>query len=203
MRWRCFNCETYNDSDFCEVCDNPKPRDPKSDLKRVKGATVGNKKKPISVSKIGIGIGPLLVLVFILFQLSKEGNEPSIHEPNSVQKSKTVQIRESEEIIKNFLVAENNRNIDEIMTFYSTNVGRYWNLINPSHEEIRKQYSLAWVKTHYATNGVIKYEKTGINSFIFSIEFTYHLKKSNIVKQDITKVYFRLSDGKITETYGL
>lgn len=106
-------------------------------------------------------------------------------------------------IINEFLIAEENRNFYQIQKFYSNNVKRYWNTINPSSLELKKQYENAWSNTKYAQNLVRNIFKVNEESYILHTKFRfYDLKKEKLRNID-SKVFFKFNnENKIVEIYG-
>lgn len=107
-------------------------------------------------------------------------------------------------IIRNFLIAEEERNFDKIKSFYSKNLKRYWNLVYPKTSELRKQYENAWSNSKYSQNLVQKIEKINYDTYVLKTKFKFFDTKKLVNKNIESKVLFRFdSNDKILETFGI
>jgi hypothetical protein len=106
-------------------------------------------------------------------------------------------------IINDFLIAEENRDINEILSFYSQNVNRYWSVNFPSRIELTQQYKKAWNYTENAQNLVQSIERVNINTCILKTNFRFFDKKRNQFRNIESKVKFEFDkENKIIATYG-
>ncbi|WAC02158.1 hypothetical protein N7U66_20685 [Lacinutrix neustonica] len=107
-------------------------------------------------------------------------------------------------IINDFLIAEENRNIENILSYYSNDTKRYWNIYNPSKTEIENQYRNAWKHTINAQNIVKSISKVSANTYILNTNFRFYDLKKQQYKSINSKVRFVFDDNnKIVETSGI
>lgn len=118
-----------------------------------------------------------------------------------LRKSKTTGINQ---IILDFLKAEENRNIDEILSFYSNNTKRYWNIYNPSKLEIANHYQNSWKHSKNAQNIVRSITKVNSNTYILNTSFRFFDKRTQEYKSYDSNVRFVFDrQNKIVETTGI
>ncbi len=107
-------------------------------------------------------------------------------------------------IINDFLIAEENRNIENILSYYSNDTKRYWNIYNPSKTEIENQYRNAWKHSINAQNIVKSISKVSANTYILNTNFRFYDLKKQQYKSINSKVRFVFDDNnKIVETSGI
>lgn len=107
-------------------------------------------------------------------------------------------------IINDFLIAEENRNMENILSFYSNETKRYWNINNPSKIEIENQYRNAWEYSNNAQNIVKNITKISNNTYILSTNFRFYDLKKQQYKSINSKVRFVFdNNNKIIETSGI
>lgn len=107
-------------------------------------------------------------------------------------------------IINDFLIAEENRNMENILSFYSNETKRYWNINNPSKIEIENQYRKAWEYSNNAQNIVKNITKISNNTYILSTNFRFYDLKKQQYKSINSKVRFVFdNNNKIIETSGI
>jgi len=106
-------------------------------------------------------------------------------------------------LISDFLVSEENRNIEDILSFYSENTKRYWNVDKPSKMEISEQYTKVWENSSNSQNIVKDIVKLSSDVYILTTNFKFYDKKDKEFKSLNTNVKFVFdSNDKIIETYG-
>jgi len=121
---------------------------------------------------------------------------------NAPEKPKEIQSHS--EIIKNLLIAEENRDFKKIYSHFSTNMSRYWDLDNPSYNNLKKRYEYIWGFTKNSKNYVEKIEKISDNTYDLYTKFEYYnLNKKNTFSTNSIIRYVFGSDRKIIKTYGL
>lgn len=107
-------------------------------------------------------------------------------------------------IINDFLIAEENRKLNEILSFYSENPERYWHIENPSKLEIANQYRNAWQYSKNSQNIVKDIIKINSNTYILNTNFRYYDLKRKEYKSINSKVRFTFdNNNKIIETSGI
>jgi hypothetical protein len=107
-------------------------------------------------------------------------------------------------IINDFLIAEENRNIENILSFYSNETNRYWNINNPSKIEIENQYRNAWEYSKNAQNIVKSITKISNDTYILNTNFRFYDLKKQQYKSIMSKVRFVFdNNNKIIETSGI
>lgn len=107
-------------------------------------------------------------------------------------------------IINDFLIAEENRNLNEILSFYSNNTERYWRIENPTKLEIANQYRNAWQYSKNAQNIVKDIIKINNNTYILDTNFRFYDLKKKEYKSINSKVRFTFDNkNKIIETSGI
>ena len=107
-------------------------------------------------------------------------------------------------IINDFLIAEENRDLNEILSFYSNNPERYWRIENPTKLEIANQYKNAWKYSKNAQNIVKDIIKINNNTYILNTKFRFYDLKKKKYKSINSKVKFTFDDkNKIIETSGI
>ena len=107
-------------------------------------------------------------------------------------------------IINDFLIAEENRNMENILSFYSNDTKRYWNITNPSKIGIANQYRNAWKSSTNTQNIVKSITKISSNAYVLSTNFRFYDLKKKQYKSINSKVRFVFdSNNKIIETSGI
>ena len=107
-------------------------------------------------------------------------------------------------IIADYVSMEDARNYTGISKYFSDNVLRYWDIRNPTLDEIYSKHQHQWNITTYSKNSIIDIEKTNDSTYILYTKFEYKVKKSNkIVIQNSRVKYVFDSNMKIIEIYGL
>lgn len=107
-------------------------------------------------------------------------------------------------IINDFLIAEENRNIDRILEYYSDYVGRYWDVKNINKMELANQYYNAWKYSKNAQNIVKNIIKINNNTYILNTQFRFYDIKKEKYKSLDSKVKFVFDgDNKIKKIYGI
>ena len=125
--------------------------------------------------------------------------------PNSYFGGKTTYVNaDYSEIIYNFVLAEENRNLNDISTYFSPSVSRYYGLNYPTRSEINKQYEIAWKATLYSSNEIVNIEQIDTYTYDMQTIFTFYNNKKLQEQTIYTTVRFVFDEqGKIIETYNL
>jgi hypothetical protein len=101
-------------------------------------------------------------------------------------------------IIRDFVQAENNRNIDLIMGSFSNNIERYYKVQNPSTSEVRSKYLQVWDRNTSSTNTVKSITKQSDGSYLLITDFNYKLNGENKQKSNCVVEYRLDENNKIT-----
>ena len=174
--------------------------------------------------------GSSILLIFVIvglifFNLEKESDSETIEDvpveslPQSESQNfenKVIEKKSEEEnidnliqfdatsIISNFLIAEDNRDFDQIYSFYSTDLKRYWAFKYPSYSKLKKEYTSSWNRTVYSKNTIQEIVK--INDFTFDVYIDFEFLQYNHENpKNVNSVLrFMLDDsGKIIELFGV
>jgi len=108
------------------------------------------------------------------------------------------------DIIKNFIAAEDRRDIRAINTYLSEHIERYWDILNPNYEEINDRYSQSWNKMGYSKNHIINITRQNETTFVLFTRFEFvrnGQQKVNIKDNRIVIVFD--NEKKIIEIYGI
>jgi WD40 repeat protein len=108
-----------------------------------------------------------------------------------------------EQIIRDFVQAEDDRDIFSLRSFFATDIKRYWNLSNPRISNIIDKYESSWKQSTYSANEITQIDPIGNNTFIILTKFTFQLQGQDQIKTKNSKVQLVFDeDGKIVEIYG-
>ncbi|HRI26731.1 MAG TPA: retropepsin-like aspartic protease [Chitinophagales bacterium] len=103
-----------------------------------------------------------------------------------------------------FIKAENERDINKIITHFASSVNRYYNTMNPTHTDLRNLYEASWRRSAYATNEIINIYPIDDYSYDVQVSFTFYLNSEQKEKTVNSKVRFVFDRwGKIVETYSV
>lgn len=123
--------------------------------------------------------------------------------PSSVSSRITDENRIFINKIRDFVNAERRRDFDEIKSYFSVNIKRYWNLHYPSEQELRNAYRYSWKITERSENYIVDIVK--INDYTYELHtvfmFTTRTGEQKSKRSKVKFVFDRY--GKILETYGL
>lgn len=107
------------------------------------------------------------------------------------------------DIIRSFVSAEDNGNLDEIFSFFSPNLYRYWSIYNPSYAQLANEYGRA-LSIPDRRNSIGNIERISDREYILHTTFSYYSEIENQRVSKNSRVKFVFDDnGKILETYGL
>lgn len=96
--------------------------------------------------------------------------------------------------IREFLRAEDSQSLDKIMSFYSGNIYRYWNIEDPNLYKIRNNYLRVWEKIKYPSNGIEDITQVSDQRFKVSGNYSYWSIKDQKTKTRWATTYFTLDD---------
>lgn len=106
--------------------------------------------------------------------------------------------------IRHLLNAEENRDMNGILSTFSTYMERYWDINYPTEDELINAYQKTWEITKDNKNTNIRIKKVSDNTFDVSNTYSYFSlkeQKSKTVNSTIRFIFDE--DNKIVNTYGL
>ena len=218
------NCQEFIDSFSIESF----KIDENSNSQKIEINTTKNEVKPKNTKRLIFGSSILLIVVvvgLIFMNLENESSSESIEEipveslPQSESQnvdSEVINNQPEEEnsensiqfdaasIISNFLQAEDNRDFDQIFSFYSTDLKRYWTFKYPSYSKLKKEYTSSWNRTIYSKNTIQDIVK--INDFTFDVNIDFEFLQYNHENSKNVNSVLRFvldQNGKISELFGV
>jgi hypothetical protein len=107
-------------------------------------------------------------------------------------------------IIQSMTEAEDSRDFDAIFSHFSPNIVRYWDINNPTYDDLKKRYEYSWRITSDSKNTILRIDKITDNTYdlISSFEYYSNKKQERITKESRVRFIFD-NNGKISEVYGL
>ncbi len=128
-------------------------------------------------------------------------NISKIEENKVVSSNNEIELDYSEKI-RMFINTEDERDFDEVYTYYSTNLKRYWSMKNPTYSKLKIQYEGAWNSTSYSKNHIDKIVKIDDNTYDLYTRFEYFRIKKGVTKTTESQLRFVFdTNGKISELY--
>lgn len=130
-------------------------------------------------------------------------------EQNTPKASSSVEISENyghdfSKSIRDFLKAEEERDFDKIFSFFSPNLSRYYNILNPTYSRLQKKYSIVWSITSNARNNILSIHKINDYTYDLITDFSYyHIRRHKDEKVKTTVRFLFDKYGKIIETYNI
>jgi hypothetical protein len=113
-------------------------------------------------------------------------------------------VADKSDIIRSFISAEDNGNIEEILSYFSPNVNRYWDLYNPTFNQLANAYQRAQSVSTDRRNTVDNIEMISDREYVLYTTFSYFSVKAQQQMSKPSRVKFVFDDNnKIVETYGL
>lgn len=107
--------------------------------------------------------------------------------------------------IKELLKAEDDRDFNTVVNYYDLdNIKRYWDIINPSFDDLSKAYYNSWKATENSSNKINSIKKEWERIYDVNLDFRfYHIKKKKWKTVNSTiRFVFGQSD-RIIEIYGI
>lgn len=109
-----------------------------------------------------------------------------------------------ENIIREFLRAEEQRDFDKIYSFLSPKFSRYYDINNPNYSNLKNRYEYLWGFVSNSKNYVQSIDK--INEYTYDLKTNYKYynerKKKEFSVNSTVRFLFD-SNGKVIETYGI
>jgi len=108
------------------------------------------------------------------------------------------------DIIRQFLQSEDEREFSKIYSFYADTIRRYWTINNPSYQDLKNQYELAWKATSSSKNTIQQINKVADEIYEVKLIFDYYhtRKQKQMSVQSTIRIYFN-ENGKVVEVYGI
>lgn len=105
-------------------------------------------------------------------------------------------------IIRSFVQSEDDRNFSNMQNYLSSSMRRYWNVNNPSRNQILNVLKQNWNSLSYSSNQINNINKVNDNMYEMNTTYTYTTNKTGTTKTTNNIVHFIFDDyGKITEVY--
>ena len=106
--------------------------------------------------------------------------------------------------IRGFVAAEDSRNFERMYSYFSDNLIRYWDLSNPTYNDLLNRYRYVWGKTSQSRNLITDIRKITDRTFDLYTEYEYYdrRRERTISKSSRVRYHFDGS-GKIDEVYGV
>jgi V8-like Glu-specific endopeptidase len=106
-----------------------------------------------------------------------------------------------DEVIRNYIRAEDNRDFGAIWSFYAPYPLQYWDLNNPTKEDIRNRYEHNWSVISSSSNEIQSIRKINAQTYDMNLLFSFTTQKgiSKTVNSSIRFVFD--NDGKITRCF--
>lgn len=106
--------------------------------------------------------------------------------------------------IRGFVGAEDSRNFDRLYSFFSDNLMRYWDLSNPTYDDLLNRYQYVWGKTSQSRNIITDIRKITDRTFDLYTEYEYYdLRRERTISKSSRVRYHFDGSGKIDEVYGV
>ena len=107
-------------------------------------------------------------------------------------------------VLTEFLAAEDNRDFDQIYSFFAQDMLRYWSFTNPTYGKLNKEYNASWNRSAYSKNNVLEIKKIDDLNYQVSIDFEFLQYNREDVSHVNSELRFVFDEnGKITEMYGI
>jgi serine/threonine protein kinase len=188
---------------------------------KVNTATV-NTEKPLEKSKgnltkqfFGVfGAVLLLAVLYFVFFNKEESNYLSDSDEDQEQQVDQNGAQGSNDadspafdaalVLTEFLAAEDNRDFDQIYSFFAQDMQRYWSFTNPSYGKLNKEYNASWNRSAYSKNNVLEIRRIDDLNYQVSIDFEFLQYNREDVSHVNSELRFVFDEnGKITEMYGI
>ena len=169
----------------------PNTKAPNNKRENISNNQKKSKKRFLNYKSIAL----LLSLFLIFFYLNKNFFE---------DKESSISIFSYEEKITDLLKAEDERNLNNILSFYAMNMKRYWDIQNPSINDLKSRYEKSWKSLYGSNNKILNIHKISDRTYELETDFKYVTSKNRNKKSIVSKVIFKFDkEGKIIEVFGL
>ena len=152
------------------------------------------------------GLGLLLIGFYSVFSFVDFSNSNSGFDIKNQNNSPTNNINVNSinysNKIKGLLIAEENRDFNEIKKYYSDNIQRYWSVYNIGYSELLNQYRKSWKITSNTKNIIKSINQIDNNTYILNTEFQFfHLKHQETRSVNSFVKYEFDNNGQIIKIY--
>ena len=101
-----------------------------------------------------------------------------------------------QDAIRNFIEAENERDLKKMFLYLSIKMNKFWEIKNPYPESIKISYYETWLKYDYTYTEVLNISEHYLSFYEVSVKYNYNNKSK------INIIYFEFDEnGKITSIY--
>jgi len=168
----------------------------------------GKISKTYGVHKEGYSSDPILQEEKKNYEVHKEGyfSDPILQEDKKTSEYKGDFLTETEklQIIRAFLLAEEKRNFEQIFSYFSLSISRFYDLHNPTRAMLKEKYEQIWQFTAQPKNEILEITKVEKNTYDLTTLYSYYdLDKEQTFYNKFIIRFILAYDGKITKTYGL
>ena len=106
--------------------------------------------------------------------------------------------------IYSFLLAEEQRNFDEIYGYFSPRMSRFYDINNPNYNSLKVRYEYIWGFTTNSKNTVQSIERINDYAYDLNTKFSYYNLKKEQELSVLSKIRFLFdSEGLIIENYAI
>lgn len=139
-------------------------------------------------------------------QASNFASVPALNPPATSVSSSFVNNRDESyrQTIRGFVASEDSRNFDRLYGYFSSNIRRYWDLTNPTYDDLLNRYQYVWEKVGQSRNIITDIRKITDRTFDLYTEYEYYeyRRQKTFSKSSRVRYHFDNS-GKIDEVYGI
>lgn len=104
--------------------------------------------------------------------------------------------------VRRFIEAEDSRDFDEIYSYFSPSMSRYYDVQNPTYTKLKEKYEFIWSITSNASNEIQQIVK--INDYVYDAKTRYsyyHNRKQENFQVESTVRFMFDKEGKLIELY--
>lgn len=165
------------------------------DTDKDKGNKQGGKIVELSTSLIVVIVVIIIVSVIEILNLLRfvRSFENDSYSDTNVVSNSSQSPLSHEEVIRDFLKAEDARDINEIMRYYDENVIKYYHLSYPTREDIINSYRTAWAGSSNPKNDIQSISKVDDGRYRVSVIFSF-LNSKNVSKQVNSNLIIQFSN---------
>ncbi len=98
------------------------------------------------------------------------------------------------ENLANLILAEDNHNTEEALTYYSPSIEQYWDMQNPSREDLYLRYEKNFAKLAQSQNEVLSSEWVGPRTLEAHIRFSYIGANTGESKSVSSRIRYKFDD---------
>ncbi len=101
--------------------------------------------------------------------------------------------------LASLIIAEDNHNTSQAISYYSPNVSQYWDMQRPSKAQLRDRYNKAFSKLAESQNEVISSEWVGPKTLEALLKFSYTGANTGETKTIYTRMRYKFDDNGLIE----